>query len=151
MPQQHTDSKLTRRTTLKRLGTGLTAGALLTTSNIGTGTAAESALQPAQIPTFDPNQDDELVLNDALRMSEVQSMPYDERDDDTGRFRQEFADEDFLTAVREGDLPTTREVADAVGCKYRTAYARLSRLEDTGHVASRTVGNSLVWRVVDDK
>lgn len=80
-------------------------------------------------------------------MSEV--MPYDDRDDETGRFRQEFTDEDFLAAVRDADLPTTSEVGEAVGCKYRTAYERLGRLEDNGRVTSRTVGNSLVWSVTD--
>lgn len=82
-------------------------------------------------------------------MSEV--MPYDDRDADTGRFRQEFADEDFLEAVRNADLPTTSDVAESVGCKYRTAYSRLGNLEDKGRITSRQVGNSLVWAAATEK
>lgn len=72
-------------------------------------------------------------------------MPYDERDEDTGQFQSSFEDEEFLDAVASGDLPTTSDVADAVGCEYRTAYDRLKRLEEDGALTSRIVGNSLVW------
>jgi hypothetical protein len=58
--------------------------------------------------------------------------------------------EEFLEAVRPHDRPTTSEVADAVGCKYRTAYDRLGRLEDDGRIKSREVENSLVWLASDD-
>lgn len=72
-------------------------------------------------------------------------MPYDERDDSTGRFRPTFSDEEFLDAVSERDLPTTREIADALGCNYRTAYDRLKDLESEGRVRSRSIGGSLAW------
>lgn len=78
-------------------------------------------------------------------------VPYDERDEDSGQFTPAFTDEEFLAAVEDADLPTTNEVADAVGCQYRTAYARLSELEDDGAIGSRTVGNSLVWMPADDE
>lgn len=74
-------------------------------------------------------------------------MPYDERDEDSGQFTPTFSDEDFLEAVREEELPTTTEIADAVGCKYRTAYERLKDLEKQGKVRSREVGNSLLWTI----
>lgn len=72
-------------------------------------------------------------------------MPYDERDDDTGRFRPTFSDEQFIDTVSERDLPTTREIADALGCNYRTAYDRLKSLESEGRVRSRSIGGSLAW------
>lgn len=72
-------------------------------------------------------------------------MPNKERDETSGRFRQRFTDEEFLEAVRNGDLPTTNDVAEAVGCKYRTAYGRLGDLEDDGRVTSRKIGSSLIW------
>jgi len=78
------------------------------------------------------------------------SMPYDERDGDTGQFTPSFADEDFLDAVSAVDGATTSEVADRVGCEYRTAYKRLGDLEDQGRVESREVGNSLLWEVADE-
>lgn len=82
-------------------------------------------------------------------MSETE-MPYDERDEESGRFQQSFSDEEFLAAVQVRDHPTTGRVSDMVRCEYRTAYGRLKRLEDEGKVTSLTVGNSLVWRLADD-
>lgn len=81
---------------------------------------------------------------------EAEQMPNDARDETSGRFSEKFTDDEFINAVREADLPTTSEVAEAVGCKYRTAYGRLGDLEENGRLASRKVGNSLVWLVVDD-
>jgi len=78
------------------------------------------------------------------------AMPYDERDEESGQFTPTFSDEDFLDAARAGELPSTSEIADAVGCKYRTAYERLNRLEEDDLVRSKKVGNSLVWMLVDD-
>lgn len=77
-------------------------------------------------------------------------MPYNERDDETGRFNQTFGDDQFISAVRDADLPTTSEVGETVGCKYRTAYERLKRLEEDGRVESREIGNSLVWQLVNN-
>jgi GTP-sensing pleiotropic transcriptional regulator CodY len=78
------------------------------------------------------------------------TMPYDQRDTDTGQFSATFSDEEFLDAVEDSDLPTTSGVADTVGCEYRTAYERLGQLEDAGAVDSRKVGNSLVWMLADE-
>jgi predicted ArsR family transcriptional regulator len=72
-------------------------------------------------------------------------MPYDERDEDSGQFTPSFADEEFLEAVSDADGATTSDVAEAVGCKYRTAKARLDELEDEGRVTSRAVGSALLW------
>lgn len=83
-------------------------------------------------------------------MNPITTMPYDERDETSGRFRQEFTDEEFLNAVRDQDLPTTSDVADAVGCKYRTAYERLGRLNDDGKVMRREIGSTLVWTIIED-
>lgn len=72
-----------------------------------------------------------------------------ERDDDTGQFSDHYPDEEFLTVVREADLPTTTEVAEAVGCDRRTAYVRLNELEECGTVSSRKIGRTLVWKIAD--
>lgn len=78
-----------------------------------------------------------------------EAMPYDERDESSGQFTPEFTDSDFLEALSERDGATTTEVADAVGCKYRTAHARLTKLEERGEVNSRKVGNSFLWTVAE--
>ena len=59
--------------------------------------------------------------------------------------RREYSDSQFLDAVRERDLPTTGEVARAVGCTQQGAYYRLMKLQDEGRVTSRMVGNARVW------
>jgi CRP-like cAMP-binding protein len=37
------------------------------------------------------------------------------------------------------------EVADEVGCKYRTANAKLHELEERGEITSQKVGNAYLW------
>lgn len=85
------------------------------------------------------------------RMQTNESMPYDKRDDESGKFAPEFSDEDFLTALRDRGGATTSDVADDVGCKYRTAYSRLNRLVDDGRVERREIGNSFLWEPAADE
>lgn len=74
-----------------------------------------------------------------------------ERDEETGRFSDHYPDGAFLTVIRERDLPTTTEIADAVGCDRRTAYVRLKELQDRGVVTSRKVGTTLVWMPAEEE
>lgn len=78
------------------------------------------------------------------------AMPYDERDDSTGKFTETFPAEDFLEAIAalDGEAGTS-EVADEVGCAYRTAKAKLDALEEAGDVVSRRVGSALLWRLAE--
>lgn len=69
------------------------------------------------------------------------------RDEDSGRYEEEFPREEFLRAVEELDSPTTSNVASYVGCSYDLAYRRLKGLEEEGVVRSDTVGNSFLWRI----
>lgn len=70
-----------------------------------------------------------------------------DRDEETGRFTTEFQDEDFIDAITELDgSASTSEIADFLDCDRRTAYLRLNKLEDKGHISSRKVGNSLLWQ-----
>ncbi|WP_049895732.1 helix-turn-helix domain-containing protein [Halopiger xanaduensis] len=70
--------------------------------------------------------------------------------DDHGRLTgNAYSDADFLEAIADQDMPTTGDVARAVGCARTTAYGRLKRLEESGTVESRDVGSALVWTVVD--
>lgn len=68
-----------------------------------------------------------------------------ERDEDSGQYREEFADSDFLTAIAELETATTNGIADFVGCSYDLAYRRLNELEDEGKVQSKEVGGSFLW------
>jgi hypothetical protein len=81
----------------------------------------------------------------------TEAMPYDEQDDDTGKFVRQFDDDDFLDAVEEAETPTTSNVAEIVGCQYRTAFDRLEKLEDAGRVEREKVNDRLVfWRLTDE-
>ena len=75
-------------------------------------------------------------------------MPYDERDD-RSRFTKTYPDQAFIDAVARGELPSTADVADAVGCTTDTALKRLRRLEEKGDVASAMRGNANVWQPAD--
>lgn len=69
----------------------------------------------------------------------------------------EYPEERFLAALDElgatadvattGGGVTTDEVADEVGCAYRTAHAKLSSLKDEGRVTSRRIGGQHLWRL----
>ncbi|QCC57277.1 winged helix-turn-helix domain-containing protein (plasmid) [Natrinema thermotolerans] len=68
------------------------------------------------------------------------------RDDDTQQFEAEYTDGDFLEAVRNCTVPSTSNIAEAVGCRRRTALRRLKKLEDQGEIGSETLGGgSKVW------
>jgi len=69
-----------------------------------------------------------------------------DRDDDSGRYSETYPPSDFIDALDSlGGSAGTQEVADAVGCKYRTANAKLHDLEDNGEITSRKVGNAYLW------
>ncbi|ELY83544.1 hypothetical protein [Natrinema altunense] len=72
-----------------------------------------------------------------------------ERDEKSGKYTERYLPDTFVTALEElSGAATTQEVADEVGCAYRTAFAKLSELEDAGGITSRTVGNAYLWHPV---
>ena len=77
-------------------------------------------------------------------------VTHDKHDETTGKFAAEYSGEDFVDAVAARDLPTTSDVADAVGCAHRTALHHLNRLEEEGRVDSRMAGRAKLWRVLHD-
>jgi len=76
----------------------------------------------------------------------VRQMPYDERDDETGKFKPDHEPHEFVKAVaREGDLATTSEVAEQVGCAHRTALMYLNELEEEDRLTSKMAGRAKLW------
>ncbi len=74
-----------------------------------------------------------------------------DRDETTGRYSESFPSEAFIDAIDAlGGAAGTQEVADQVGCQYRTAYGKLRDLESAGRVSSRKVANARLWSVVDE-
>ena len=72
------------------------------------------------------------------------AVPND-RDEDSGKFREQYPTESFLKAVDELNMATTSKVAESVGCSYDLAYRRLTALAEEGQVVKSEVGGSLVW------
>jgi len=78
------------------------------------------------------------------------SMPK-ERDEDSGRYTESYPTTAFTDAIDSiGGSAGTQEVADEVGCAYRTAHSKLVELEEFGEVTSRRVGNARLWSVADE-
>lgn len=77
-------------------------------------------------------------------------MPYDERNTDSGRFEPTYSKTEVIEALCTADDGTTTEIAENVGCAYRTAYEYLTRLEDEGKVTRRKLGTTSVWQLTED-
>lgn len=71
-------------------------------------------------------------------------MPTD-RDDESGRFREEYPSKAFLRAVDELNVATTSKVAERVGCSYDLAYRRLNILSEDELIEKADVGGTFVW------
>jgi len=69
------------------------------------------------------------------------------RDDESGKFTEEYPVEEFIEAIRELDSAGTTDIADYIGCDRRTAYLKLQALDEDGKVESQKVGNALLWRL----
>lgn len=67
------------------------------------------------------------------------------RHGDQGRFVADHSDEDVVAAVREHEPAATSEVAGELGIARQSADYRLRKLRETGEVASKKIGASLVW------
>jgi len=73
-----------------------------------------------------------------------------DRDDDSGRYTETYPLRDFVEALDTlGGAAGTQEVADEVGCEYRTANAKLHELEDRGEISARKVGNAYLWSLTE--
>lgn len=72
-----------------------------------------------------------------------------ERDEDTGRYREEYTDDKIERLLHETRLSTT-EVAEELGCHRTTAHSRLTELEREGVVTSTRVGSAKVWTTAEE-
>jgi predicted ArsR family transcriptional regulator len=71
------------------------------------------------------------------------------RDEDSGKYTENYPHKKFISALEIlGGEASTQEIADQVGCAYRTAHAKLSELEDEEQISSRKVGNAKLWRLI---
>jgi DNA-binding MarR family transcriptional regulator len=68
-----------------------------------------------------------------------------DRDEESGKFTEEYPLQKFLEALSELGPSGTTDISDYIGCDRRTAYLKLKTLEEEGEIRSRKVGNSLLW------
>jgi DNA-binding MarR family transcriptional regulator len=71
------------------------------------------------------------------------------RDEDSGRFSEEYPQDDFIRALEELGASGTTDIAEYVGCDRRTAYLKLQTLEEKGDIESQKIGNALLWNLLD--
>ena len=64
--------------------------------------------------------------------------------DDEQAPNEQYPNSAFLEAIEAGNKGTS-DIADAVGCKRRTADYRLRKLQKEGKVTGEKIGRSLVW------
>ncbi|WP_254544598.1 transcriptional regulator [Halomarina pelagica] len=84
-------------------------------------------------------------------MAAMDDVMVKERDEESGRYTETYPLSAFREAVAALDgAATTQEVADEVGCAYRTAHAKLTEADESGLVASRRVGRALLWYLPDE-
>ncbi|WP_193309203.1 transcriptional regulator [Halorubrum halophilum] len=68
-----------------------------------------------------------------------------DRDEESGKFTEQYSRETFLKAVNSLENATTAQVAEKVGCSYDLAYRRLKGLEEEEEVTRTEIGSSFVW------
>jgi uncharacterized membrane protein len=74
-----------------------------------------------------------------------------DRDENSGRFTPSYPTGAFLEAIDDhAGVATTSEIADAVGCDRRTAYKRLTTLEEENRVDSRKSNRVRLWSVPEE-
>lgn len=73
-----------------------------------------------------------------------------DRDEYSGRFTQEYTDEDFVRAVEELESCSTTEIADHLGCSSDLAYRRLTGIASEGRIDSEKVAGNYRWFSTDE-
>lgn len=71
-----------------------------------------------------------------------------DRDEDSGRYTETYPLSEFREALKDlGGAGGTQEVAEIVSCEYRTANAKLHKLQERGEISYRKVGNAYLWSI----
>jgi predicted HTH transcriptional regulator len=76
---------------------------------------------------------------------ELDTVVTRDRDEDSGKFTEQYPENAFLEAIKRLDTATTTKIAEEVGCSYDLAYRRLNSLLSEEKVERKQVGPSFVW------
>lgn len=72
-------------------------------------------------------------------------MPYEERDEESGKLTKSYADQDFIDAVEANEPASTGDVAESVGCSLDTARLRLRKLVDKDRIHEKSLGRQYAY------
>jgi DeoR/GlpR family transcriptional regulator of sugar metabolism len=76
-------------------------------------------------------------------------MVDDESDEEY--FVEKASDEEILEFVKQGEVVTTKEVAEHFGYHLQSARRRLKALEEKDELEMKDVGKRLVWWIPKDE
>jgi uncharacterized membrane protein len=80
-----------------------------------------------------------------------QLVPGRKRDEDSGRYQEEYSSEEVVAAIRRHDgQAASSDVAEELGCSRGTAYYKLRAMEEQGYVESRKIGGINIWMVAEN-
>jgi hypothetical protein len=78
-------------------------------------------------------------------------VPGRNRDEDSGRFQEEYPPEEVIAAIQKQDgYAGTASIADEIGTTTESAYVKLRAMEDEVYVESQLVGQSRIWEVAEE-
>lgn len=79
-------------------------------------------------------------------MATEQESMNDERDEQSGKFKQKYDPDQLIEAIQDqGGSATAREVADRLDAPRRSIHTRLAELHDDDRLGKRQVGPSVLW------
>lgn len=80
-----------------------------------------------------------------------QLVPDRKRDEDTGRYQEEYPPEEVVAAIRQhGGQAASSDVAEELGCSRGTAYYKLRAMAEQGYVESQIIGGINIWTVAEE-
>lgn len=69
---------------------------------------------------------------------------------ESGQWTESFPPAAFRAYLAEHPRSTTNEVAEGLGCSYKTAFRKISALKERGEVESRRAGNAHLWSLTEE-
>lgn len=98
---------------------------------------AESGLYPRPITLLHPKEMSQLV-------------PSRKRDEDSGRFEEEYPPEEVIAAIQKhGGQAGTPDIAGEIDSAHGTARYKLQVMEEQGYVESRKISGVYIWEVAE--
>lgn len=80
-----------------------------------------------------------------------QLVPSRKRDEDSGRFEEEYSPEEVIAAIQKHDGQAgTSDIAEEIGSSYGAARYKLRVMEEEGYLKSRQISGVYIWEVAEN-